>query len=73
MVVDGRPRYHLRDCLHLLGRPGERLSAAEAIASGFTACGQCQPATTLLATVGQDPFDASWRPRQPPRPGVRDV
>jgi hypothetical protein len=48
-VVDGRPRYHLPECLHLLGRQIEPLPVREAIQAGFTSCGQCQPATWLVA------------------------
>ncbi|HEX6871299.1 MAG TPA: hypothetical protein VF163_09405 [Micromonosporaceae bacterium] len=51
VVVDGRPRYHLVGCLHLLGRTGEELPAAEAVGFGFTPCAQCQPATALLASI----------------------
>ena len=52
-VVDGRPRYHLTDCLHLLGRDAERLPVAEAVELGFTPCVRCAPARTLLATAAQ--------------------
>ena len=48
-VIDGRPRYHLAGCLHLLGRTVERLPAIEAVELGFTPCGQCEPVTGLLA------------------------
>jgi hypothetical protein len=47
-VIDGRPRYHLAGCLHLLGREVERLSVMEAVDLGFTPCGHCEPATELL-------------------------
>jgi hypothetical protein len=50
IVVDDRPRYHVSECLHLLGRPGQRLSAREAIRLGFTPCALCEPVTALLAT-----------------------
>ncbi|TDC33927.1 hypothetical protein E1211_18350 [Micromonospora sp. 15K316] len=50
-VVDGRPRYHLADCAHLVGRAHEPLPAAEAVELGFTPCARCTPATTLLADV----------------------
>jgi hypothetical protein len=52
VVVDGRPRYHLTGCLSLLGREVETLPVAEAVELGFTSCGQCTPATTLLAVRG---------------------
>ncbi len=52
-VVDGRPRYHLTDCLHLLGRDAERLPVAEAVELGFTPCVRCAPVRALLATAAQ--------------------
>ncbi|BCL12949.1 hypothetical protein [Micromonospora sagamiensis] len=48
-VVDGRPRYHVADCLHLLGREPEPLPASEAVELGFTPCADCAPDTALLA------------------------
>jgi len=48
-VVDGRPRYHLPDCVHLRGRESERLPVGEAVESGFTPCARCEPDTALLA------------------------
>ncbi|MET8351307.1 MULTISPECIES: hypothetical protein [unclassified Micromonospora] len=48
-VVDGRPRYHLASCPHLVGRASETLPVAEAVELGFTPCAQCAPATALLA------------------------
>jgi hypothetical protein len=48
-VVDGRPRYHLASCPHLLVRSHETLPAAEAVELGFTPCALCAPATALLA------------------------
>jgi hypothetical protein len=50
VVVDDRPRYHVVDCLHLLGRPGQRLSAREATRLGFTPCAHCEPVTRLLSS-----------------------
>ena len=50
VVVDDRPRYHVAECLHLLGRRGQRLSAREAVRLGFTPCALCEPVTALLAT-----------------------
>ncbi|GAA2700703.1 hypothetical protein ACFY2R_08210 [Micromonospora olivasterospora] len=49
LVVDGRPRYHLADCPHLLGRDAEALPVSEAVALGFTPCARCAPDTSLLA------------------------
>lgn len=48
-VVDGRPRYHLDSCPHLVGRQPETLPVAEAVELGFTPCAHCAPATVLLA------------------------
>nr|WP_238425710.1 hypothetical protein [Micromonospora parastrephiae] len=50
-VVDGRPRYHLARCPHLVGRVAETLPVAEAVELGFTPCARCTPATVLLADV----------------------
>lgn len=47
MVVDGRPRYHLSDCRHLLGRDIIPLPVREAREAGFTPCGWCAPDTRL--------------------------
>ena len=49
VVIDGRPRYHGAECLHLLGREYQRLPVIEAVELGFTPCGLCEPATALLA------------------------
>ena len=48
-VVDGRPRYHLADCPHLVGKLTEPLSAAEAVELGFSPCGLCRPVDRLVA------------------------
>jgi hypothetical protein len=50
-VIDGRPRYHLGQCLHLLGRDRESLPVREAAELGFTPCAQCEPDRSLLATA----------------------
>ncbi|HWB37749.1 MAG TPA: hypothetical protein VHA75_17170, partial [Rugosimonospora sp.] len=50
VVLDGRPRYHLADCAHLVGREGsEALPVSEAEELGFTPCSACAPLHTLLA------------------------
>ncbi|MFC0003274.1 hypothetical protein [Micromonospora siamensis] len=51
-VVDGRPRYHLADCVHLVGRDDESLPVAEAVELGFTPCSRCTPDAVLLAESG---------------------
>lgn len=48
LVVDGRPRYHVAGCPHLLGKEAEPLPVAEAVELGFGPCGWCQPDTVLL-------------------------
>ena len=50
LVIDGRPRYHLGECLHLLGRTADRLPVNEAVELGFTPCADCEPATALLSS-----------------------
>jgi clumping factor A len=49
LVVDGRPRYHLADCPHLVGRLAEPLPAREAVELGFSPCGLCRPVDRLVA------------------------
>ncbi|MCW6008586.1 hypothetical protein K1W54_29180 [Micromonospora sp. CPCC 205371] len=49
LVIDGRPRYHLTGCVHLLGRESEPLPVGEAVELGFTPCGRCEPDSALLA------------------------
>lgn len=49
LVVDGRPRYHLADCPHLVGRLTEPLPAREAVELGFSPCGLCRPVDRLVA------------------------
>lgn len=49
LVIDGRPRYHLSGCVHLLGRESEGLPVSEAIELGFTPCSLCEPDSALLA------------------------
>lgn len=49
LVIDGRPRYHVAGCVHLLGRGTEPLPVSEAVELGFTPCGLCEPDSALLA------------------------
>ncbi len=49
LVVDGRPRFHLADCLHLGDKSAEPLVLSEAAELGFTSCSLCAAATTVLA------------------------
>ncbi|MFV2019753.1 hypothetical protein [Micromonospora sp. LOL_023] len=53
VVVDGRPRYHRADCVHLLARQGEPLPVREALELGFTPCSLCEPNRVLLAQAGR--------------------
>jgi hypothetical protein len=53
LVVDGRPRYHMADCPHLVGRLTEPLPANEAVQLGFSPCGLCRPVDRLVAAVAQ--------------------
>jgi len=47
-VIDGRPRYHLANCVHLFGRESEPLPVGEAVELGFTPCALCEPDLNLL-------------------------
>jgi hypothetical protein len=53
LVIDGRPRYHLSGCVHLLGRDAEPLPVAEARELGFGPCALCEPDATLLGEASQ--------------------
>jgi hypothetical protein len=53
LVIDGRPRYHLPHCVHLMGRDSEPLPIGEAIELGFTPCALCEPDANLLAEASQ--------------------
>jgi hypothetical protein len=54
IVVDGRPRFHLTGCLHLLGLDSEPFTAAEAVEFGFTPCGLCCPVAALRLLTDVD-------------------
>ncbi|MFC0528842.1 hypothetical protein [Phytohabitans kaempferiae] len=49
LVIDGRPRYHLSGCVHLLGREKEPIPVGEAVELGFSPCSRCEPDSALLA------------------------
>jgi hypothetical protein len=55
VVVDGRPRYHMADCLTLSGRTVEALPVAEAVELGFSPCGRCRPVDRLVAAAAARP------------------
>lgn len=43
-VVDGRPRYHLADCMIIKDQDAEEIPLEQANEDGFMACSMCQPA-----------------------------
>ena len=53
LVVDGRPRYHVADCPHLVDRLTEPLPVNEAVELGFTPCGLCRPVDRLVAATAR--------------------
>jgi clumping factor A len=53
LVVDGRPRYHLADCSHLVGRLTEPIPVNEAVELGFSPCGLCRPVDRLVAATSR--------------------
>ncbi len=53
LVVDGRPRYHLPDCTHLVGRLTEPIPVNEAVELGFSPCGLCRPVDRLAAAAAR--------------------
>jgi clumping factor A len=53
LVVDGRPRYHVSDCQHLLGRISEPIPVNEAVELGFSPCGLCRPVDRLVAAAAR--------------------
>jgi hypothetical protein len=74
-VIDGRPRYHLSDCVHLLGLDGELLPVAEAVDLGFTPCALCRPAAALLGRATRSPEQFAGSPpsdASSPRPAASE-
>ncbi len=51
LVIDGRPRYHVSGCVHLLGRDSEPLPVGEALELGFSPCGMCEADSVLLESA----------------------
>jgi hypothetical protein len=47
-VVDGRPRYHLQDCLTIKGQQAEAIPREQASEDGFMPCSMCEPAGTRV-------------------------
>nr|WP_296075674.1 hypothetical protein [uncultured Actinoplanes sp.] len=53
LVVDGRPRYHMADCSHLVGKLTEPIPVNEAVELGFSPCGLCRPVDRLVAATAR--------------------
>jgi hypothetical protein len=53
LVVDGRPRYHVPDCPHLVGKLTEPIPVNEAVELGFSPCGLCRPVERLVAPAAR--------------------
>jgi hypothetical protein len=53
LVVDGRPRYHLADCSHLVGKLTEPIPVNEAVELGFSPCGLCRPVDRLVSAAAR--------------------
>ncbi|GAA2651825.1 hypothetical protein [Paractinoplanes durhamensis] len=53
LVVDGRPRYHVSDCQHLVGKLSEPIPVNEAVELGFSPCGLCRPVDRLVAAAAR--------------------
>jgi hypothetical protein len=66
LVVDGRPRYHLRDCSHLADREIIPLPIPEARESGFTPCSLCRPDSRLAAQARASTAPRWTGPEGPP-------
>lgn len=53
LVVDGRPRYHVPDCPHLVGKLTEPIPVNEAVELGFSPCGLCRPVDRLVGAAAR--------------------
>ena len=53
LVIDGRPRYHLPECPHLVGRLAEPIPVNEAVELGFSPCGLCRPVDRLVGATAR--------------------
>ncbi len=47
-VVDGRPRYHLADCLIIKDQQAEEIPVDQATEDGFMACTMCEPSAARV-------------------------
>jgi hypothetical protein len=52
LVIDEQPRYHVKSCRALVGKPPIPLAVREAIELGFSPCGWCAPDRTLASRHG---------------------
>jgi len=48
-VVDGRPRYHVADCMIIEGQPVQAIPLTQATEDGFMPCSLCEPAALRLS------------------------
>jgi hypothetical protein len=53
LVVDGRPRYHVPECPHLVGKLTEPIPVNEAVELGFSPCGLCRPVDRLTGAAAR--------------------
>ncbi|HEY8302007.1 MAG TPA: hypothetical protein VIG48_08915 [Jatrophihabitans sp.] len=47
-VVDGRPRYHLSDCMIIKDQQAEEIAFEQATGDGFMACAMCEPSAARV-------------------------
>jgi hypothetical protein len=47
-VIEGRPRYHLEDCLIIKGQDAAAMSIAQATEDGLMPCSMCEPNVTRI-------------------------
>lgn len=48
-VVDGRPRYHVKDCATIASLTAEPIAREQALEDGFVACSLCEPGVAPAA------------------------
>jgi hypothetical protein len=51
-VIDGRPRYHLADCLIIKDQDVEEIPLEQATEDGFMACSMCAPQAAVRSPAG---------------------
>src|SRR4029077_13010651 len=47
-VVDGRPRYHVADCMIIKDQDAEEIPLEQAAEDGFIPCSMCEPNVTRV-------------------------